>query len=175
MKEILDALEKNDDILRHQIRTISGKLFPPFPDTGLYSSIFHSTSHNNPPDLTLRALVGSIEQNTVYYHQELGKFNQLKKEECHLIEKYQQLQTRMKLWIVRERIRIIAWELMYSKAYDDEDVLIPLREIMETHPYPPQSIGLKKRTFQCLDFCQCEAGCSLLIRNEKRERETIRK
>jgi len=160
-------LENNDKILRNQIQHISGKLFPPFPDTGLYSSIFHSATNNNPPDLIIKALMGSIEQNTVYYHQELGKYNQLKKEECHLIEKYQQIQTRMKLWIVRERIRLMAWELMYSKAYEDDDVIVPFRDIYETTPYPPHAVGHRKRAFQCIDFCQCEAGCSLLIQNKK--------
>jgi len=164
----LAALENNDKILRDQIHIISGKLYPPFPDTGLYSSIFRDVHHNNPPDLIIQALVGSIQQNTIYYHQELGKYNQLKKEECHLIEKYLQIQTRMKLWVIRERIRLVAWELMYSHAYDDEDVLVPWREILETHPYPPTAIPPKKRTFQCIDFCQCEAGCSLLLRSIKK-------
>jgi len=165
----LGSLEKNDNLLREQIHIISGKLFPPFPDTGLYSSIFHNPAHVHPPDLIIKALIGSIESNTIYYHQELGKYNQLKKEECHLIEKYLQIQTRMKLWIVRERIRLVAWELMFSHAYDDEDVIIPYREIMETHPYPPTAIPPKKRAFQCIDFCQCEKGCQLLLRNAIRK------
>jgi len=170
----LDRLEENDSLLRKKIKDISGNIFPPFPDSALYTPLFqHSrevqTSENDPrkiagtpPDLIINSLIGSIEQNTTYYHQELGKYNQLKKEECQLIEKYLQIKTRMKIWIVRERIRLVAWELVYGKAYEDVDEIIKpedRRVIRETVPYPPTLIPSKKRSFQCIDFCQCQFGC----------------
>jgi len=164
----LKSLEENDGLLRHRIYEISGKLFPPFPDSALVTPLFRPTKIENPPDLIINSLIGSIEQNTIYYHQELGKYNLLKKEECQLIEKYLQIQTRMKLWIVRERIRLVAWELMYSKAYEDEDEIYErdLKAIYETHPYPPTAIPPKKRSFQCMDFCQCEAGCQYRLHHK---------
>jgi len=177
----LKSLEENDSLLRHRIYEISGKLFPPFPDTALYTPLFNDQKKvetlfndptkiaGHPPDLIINSLIGSIEQNTIYYHQELGKYNLLKKEECQLIEKYLQIQTRMKLWIVRERIRLVAWELMYSKAYEDEDEILSdrdLRAIRETLPYPATAIPPKKRSFQCMDFCQCEAGCQYRLHHK---------
>jgi hypothetical protein len=162
----LEGLRSNDKVLRDKVTAISGRLYPPFPDTALYSSIFKSHEPGKIPDLTLAALFSAIESNTIYYHQELGKYNQLKKEECHLLEKFQQVQTRMKLWIARERIRLIAWELFHTKAYDDEDFKYSLREITETVPHHPSVVPPPTRTFQCVDFCQCEAGCTNLIRSE---------
>jgi len=168
----LEALRDNDKVLRDKITTISGKLYPPFPDTALYSSIFKGHEPGKAPDLTLAALFAAIESNTIYYHQELGKYNQLNKEECHLIEKFQQVQTRMKLWIARERIRLISWELFpeHSNVYKDEDFQYSLREITETIPHPPSIVPLHRRTYQCVDFCQCEAGiCTNLIRSESKK------
>jgi len=169
------SLEKNDELLRAQVKNISGKMYPPFPDPWLYSSIFHSPHYKpgemDKVDLTFRTLTGAIEQNNIYYHQELGKFNQLKKEECNLIDKYLQIQTRMKLWIIRERIRLVAWELMHSHAYDEEEVLIELEDTLVTEKYKPgQELKDRKRTYQCLDFCQCEIGCSSLVLTDPKEK-----
>jgi len=76
----LQSLTKNDSILRDKIKAISGQLYPSFPDTKLYSSnFFNKEDRSKPPDLTLAALLAALESNTVYYHQELGKYNQLKK------------------------------------------------------------------------------------------------
>jgi hypothetical protein len=170
----LEALERNDKTLRDNIVNISGRIFPPFPDPCLYTSIFHNPNYKptlDKPDLTLRALTSAIEQNTIYYHQELGKFNQLKKEECTLLEKYLQIQTRMKLWIIRDRIRLVAWELMSSGAYEDEKMEILLRPQVDLPPYPPEAIAARKRTYQCLDFCQCETEtCSLIIHEKEKEK-----
>jgi hypothetical protein len=164
LKQLLD----NDKLLREQFHQISGQLYPPFPDQALYSSLFH----HNPPyqvteSLTYQSLISAIDSNTRYYNQQLGKYNVLKKEECHLIEKYQQLMTRMKLWILRERIRLIAWELMYTDIYADADIEIKLREVLEFQPMSFDQIAARKRSYQCVDFCQCEFGCSLLFKNEK--------
>jgi len=165
----LESLKLNDKILRDKVTAISGKLYPPFPDTSLYTSIFYNRNiePGKVPDLTLAALFAAIESNTIYYHQELGKYNQLKKEDCHLLEKYQQVQTRMKLWIARERVRLIAWELFYSNSYEDEEWIPELRNITETEQYLPSIVPQPSHCYQCVDFCQCEeAGCSNLIRSE---------
>jgi len=162
----LESLRSNDSILREKVTTMSGKLFPPFPDTALYSSIFYTKERNGlPPDLILASLFTAIESNTIYYHQELGKYAQLKKEECHLIEKYLQIQTRMKLWIARERIRLVAWELWESDAYNDDDLNLKLRLVAVESVPPAPAIPDIRKTFQCVDFCQCEAGCATLIRS----------
>jgi len=165
----LKQLLENDKLLREQLHQISGQLYPPFPDQALYSSLFH----HNPPyqvteSLTYQSLISAIDSNTRYYNQQLGKYNVLKKEECHLIEKYQQLMTRMKLWILRERIRLIAWELVYTDIYSDVDIDIKLREILEFQPMSFDQITARRRSYQCVDFCQCEFGCSLLFKNEEK-------
>jgi len=78
----LRNLEKNDQTLRDEIKSFTGKLIPPFPDTNLYSSIFYTPELAESSDLTWKMLLGTIDANTLYYHQELGKYNILKKEEC---------------------------------------------------------------------------------------------
>jgi len=164
----LKSLTNNDVVLREKIKTISGQLYPSFPDTKLYSSLFfNKDDRSKPPDLTLAALLAALESNTVYYHQELGKFNQLKKEECHLVERYKQIQTRMKLWIARERLRLFTWELYYSTAYVFKDFDgTSIYPIYNPEPYDRIEINDRKRNFQCVDFCQCEFGCPNLIRME---------
>jgi hypothetical protein len=163
----LRALRDNDLQLRDNIRLIIGEILPPFPNPSLYSSIFHTPNYQPSPversDLTFRALTSAIEQNKIYYHQELGKYNQLKKDECHLIERYHQIQTRMKLWIIRERIRLVAWELMYAEPnpYDDEELKLELKELYNPPKYNEKMIDWT-RTYQCIDFCQCEAESSTL-------------
>jgi len=163
----LTSLTNNDFILREKIKAISGQLYPAFPDTKLYSSnFFNKEDRSKPPDLTLAALLAALESNTVYYHQELGKYNQLKKEECHLLERYKQIQTRMKLWIARERLRLFTWELYYSMAYDFKDLQEEYHAIYNPEAYQPIVIDDRKRNFQCVDFCQCEFGCPSNIRVE---------
>jgi len=163
----LKSLTNNDVVLREKIKTISGQLYPSFPDTKLYSSLFfNKDDRSKPPDLTLAALLSALESNTVYYHQELGKFNQLKKEECHLVERYKQIQTRMKLWIARERLRLFAWELYQTTAYEFPDFNFVPPPIYNPEVYNPIEIDDRKRNFQCVDFCQCEFGCPNLIRME---------
>jgi len=105
-------------------------------------------------------LLSTIDANTLYYHQELGKYNILKKEECHLASVYMQLTTRMKLWIFRERIRLIEWEMRESEIFR-EDTEIHLRDIKETRALAEEVPEKRKRSYQCIDFCQCEFGCTL--------------
>jgi hypothetical protein len=169
-RENLKSLRENDTALTAQITQIFGQILPPFPDMSLLSSMLYIQDYNADPsrsDLTFRALTSAIQQNTIYYHQELGKFNQLKKEECNLIDKYRQIQTRMKLWIIRERIRLVAWELMYAdpNPYADDEWK---RADYKTHNPPPYSEKLEceLKAYQCIDFCHCEAELSSIIRTQ---------
>jgi len=164
----LRHLEDNDNILRNRINELSGRLFPPFPDTSLYSSILNNLEKQEPgfpviPDLTWRMLLTSIDANTLYYHQELGKFNLLKKEECHLLCVIQQLRTRMKLWIFRDRIRLIQWEI--NHILNCKEILPvgnPIGKLLtiQTTEAGKGVIEKRKRSYQCIDFCQCD--CCLL-------------
>jgi BMFP domain-containing protein YqiC len=162
-------LNDNDKLLRDQLHKISGQLYPPFPDQALYSSIFH----HNPPyqvteSLTYQSLISAIESNTRYYNQQLGKYNLLKKEECDLINTYLQFMTRKKLWMLRERVRLIEWELRESEIFKHEDIDIKLKEVLEFKPISFDQTPSRKRSYQCIDFCQCEFGCSLLFQNDKK-------
>jgi hypothetical protein len=162
-------LNDNDKLLRDQLHQISGQLYPPFPDQALYSSLFH----HNPPyqvteSLTYQSLISAIESNTRYYNQQLGKYNLLKKEECDLISTYLQFMTRKKLWILRERVRLIEWEIRESEIFKHEDLDISLKEVLEFKPISFDQTPTRKRAYQCIDFCQCEFGCSLLFQNDKK-------
>jgi len=143
------------------LKKLSGKLIPAFPDTSLYSSIFYDPEFAEPSDLTWKMLLSTIDANTLYYHQELGKYNILKKEECHLASVYMQLTTRMKLWIFRERIRLIEWEMRESEIFREDTEIIHLRDIKETRALAEEVPEKRKRSYQCIDFCQCEFGCTL--------------
>jgi len=162
----LRNLETNDQTLRLEIKSFTGKLIPPFPDTNLYSSIFYTPELAESSDLTWKMLLGTIDANTLYYHQELGKYNILKKEECHLASVYMQLTTRMKLWILRERIRVIDWEMKNSDLFKEEPVSIHLRDTLVTKASSYEVPDKRKRSYQCIDFCQCEFGCSLKFLSE---------
>jgi tRNA A37 threonylcarbamoyladenosine biosynthesis protein TsaE len=162
-------LHDNDKLLRDQLHQISGQLYPPFPDQALYSSLFH----HNPPyqvteSLTYQSLISAIDSNTRYYHQQLGKYNLLKKEECDLISTYMQFMTRKKLWILRERVRLIEWEVRESEIFKHEDLEIKLKEVLEFKPISFDQTASRKRSYQCIDFCQCEFGCSLMFQNDKK-------
>jgi len=111
-------------------------------------------------------LLTTIDANTLYYHQELGKYNILKKEECRLASFYMQLTTRMKLWIFKERIRLIEWEMRESDIFRDEIETIHLRDIKETKALAEEIPEKRKRSYQCIDFCQCEFGCTLKFLSE---------
>jgi hypothetical protein len=167
----MQHLEQNDHQLRERIRLLSGHLFPPFPDTSLYSSILNNGENQEPgfpviPDLTWKMLLSSIDANTLYHHQELGKYNLLKKEECHLLCVIQQLRTRMKLWIFRDRIRMIQWEINHILNSND---VIPVPNpigkeltVIKSKPieHRKEDVDKRKRSYQCIDFCQCD--CCLL-------------
>jgi len=102
-------------------------------------------------------LASSIDANTLYYHQELGKYNLLKKRECHLSCVYNQLQSRMKLWIFKERIRLIEWEVNEANIFKAErDTLeIELKKVIHTRPRESEELMKRNRTYQLIDICQC--------------------
>jgi len=157
----LRQLEENERVLRQKIQELSGRLFPPFPDSGLYTSLFFDPKFTTEADdLIWRSLVNSVESNTVYYHQELGKYSILKKEECGLLEKFAQLETRMKLWILRERVRLIEWEL--NQYQEDEDVILVLKQVRDVNSYEGKALE-STFCYQCLDFCQCQQKSALRV------------
>jgi len=166
----LSQLEQNELHLRKQLSDLSGRIYPPFPDEALHTSLFHRPGpYDLSATLTYQSLVSAIEANSSYLNQELGKYSLLKKEECHLMEKYQQLQTRMKLWILRERIRLVAYELCYGDLYKDSDVSIYIREIEKMSPVPWQTSPAQVKCYQCIDFCQCEFVNAMKFIEKKRE------
>jgi len=152
-------------MLRGEIQQLTGTLFPPLPDSLLYSSNFYSLIPENIKtgvnDHTWLAMVSAIEANNVYFQQELGKYNLLKNEECHLLSIYTQLITRMRLWIFRERLRFLQWEIENADIFKDSDLVLKLKPFdqLKALEYKIEE-KVPKRAYQCIEFCQCEAGCS---------------
>jgi hypothetical protein len=170
----LQNLEKNHIMLREEIQSLTGTLYPPLPDTLLYTSSFHSIIPENVKtganDHTWLALTSAIEANNVYFQQQLGKYNFLKKEECHLVSIYTQLTTRMRLWIFRERLRFLQWELENSDIFGDTDLTLKLKsfETLKALEYKIEE-KVPKRSYQCIDFCSCEVGCSSTARIKRKK------
>jgi len=161
----LQNLEQNSIMLRQEIKTLTGTLYPPLPDSLLYSSNFYSGIPENvktgATDHTWLAMVSAIEANNVYFQQELGKYNLLKNEECHLTSIYNQLRTRMGLWIFRERLRFLQWEIENADIFKEYELKDTNRKPFDTLKALEYKIEEKvpKRAYQCIEFCQCDAGC----------------
>jgi hypothetical protein len=167
----LQNLEKNNEVLTKRIHELSGVLFPPFPDTSLYTTLFPHDMESAPgfpvvPNLTWRMLLSSLDANTLYYHQELGKYNALKKEECRLCCICQQITTRMKLWIFRDRMKLIQMEI--NQLFDSKFDFVK-KELLDikTTKQGTYALGQRRRSYQCIDFCQCE--CCITEAREKKK------
>jgi hypothetical protein len=172
----LKQLDSNFQVLRDEMYHLTGHLYPPFPNESLYSATFYDPIIPLPDkedkeglkDQTWKSMLNAINSNNLYYQQELGKYNMLKKEECHLISVYHQLMTRMKLWIFRERLRFVQWELQTADVFKERDSVVTSINLRNVSPlpvikyeFPPKNVP--KRSYQCIDFCQCEIGCSARI------------